>query len=161
MGGTGTPATTAATRAGIAFAVHDVGDAAAPGPDGGYGRAVAAALGVDPGRVLKTLVVEADGRLAVGIVPVDDELDLKAVALALGTKRATLADPDRAQRVTGYVVGGISPLGQRRRLATVVDHATLAHDTVHVSAGRRGLELELAPADLVRTTGAIVAPIAR
>lgn len=161
MAGTGTPATTAAARAGVEFAVHDLGDAAAPGADGGYGAAVAAALGVDPARVLKTLVAEVDGRLAVGIVPVDRELDLKALAAALGGKRAAMADPVRAERATGYVRGGISPLGQRSRLPTALDAAALDHPTVHVSAGRRGLELELAPADLAALTAATVAPISR
>jgi len=155
--GKGTPATTAATRAGITVTVHDLGRLDG---DTGYGRAVAAALDVAPARVFKTLVVRADTDLAVAIVPVAGDADLKAVAAAVGAKRATLAERVAAERATGYVVGGISPLGQRRRLATVLDASALAFATVFVSGGRRGLELELAPSDLVAVTAAVVAPIA-
>ncbi|HSL59180.1 MAG TPA: Cys-tRNA(Pro) deacylase [Acidimicrobiales bacterium] len=161
MSGKGTPASVAAQRAGIEFSVHDVGTGAGGPGDGGYGVAVAAALGVDPARVLKTLVADVDGELAVGVVPVAQSLDLKALAVALGRKRAAMADPTRAERATGYVRGGISPLGQRRRLPTVVDASVGSHPTVYVSAGRRGLELELAPADLVRLLDATTADIAR
>jgi Cys-tRNA(Pro)/Cys-tRNA(Cys) deacylase len=114
---------------------------------------------VEPARVFKTLVVEVDKRLAVAIVPVNRSLDLKALAEALAGKRATLAELAGAERATGYVVGGISPLGQRRRLPTVVDASAKDHPTVFVSAGRRGLELELSPDDLVAATAATMAPI--
>ncbi len=161
MAGRGTPATDTARRAGVSHEVHELPEAGARPGEEGYGMAAATAMGVDPARVLKTLVAEVDGRLAVGIVPVDRSLDLKALAAAAGGKRAVLAEPDAAERATGYVVGGISPLGQRRRLPAVVDASALDHPTVFVSAGRRGLEVELAPADLVRLTGAAVAPISR
>jgi Cys-tRNA(Pro)/Cys-tRNA(Cys) deacylase len=121
----------------------------------------AEALGLDPATVFKTLVAEVDGKLAVAIVPVERQLDLKALAAGVGAKKAAMADVKQAERTTGYVAGGISPLGQRRALPTVVDASALDHETIHVSAGRRGLELELAPADLVELTGARVAPIAR
>ena len=111
-------------------------------------------LGLDPARVFKTLVADVDGSLTVAVVPVEAQLDLRALG-----KRARLADPKAAERATGYVTGGISPLGQRRRLPTVVDESALVHETMHVSAGRRGLELELSPADLVRLTEARVAPV--
>ena len=136
-------------------------DAAAHGRGLSYGEEAAAALGVDPRRVFKTLVADVDGALTVAVVPVDASLDLKALAAAVGGKRATMAEPAAAERATGYVVGGISPLGQRRRLRTVVDASALDFATVLVSAGRRGVDVELAPADLVRLTGAGTAPIAR
>ena len=126
-----------------------------------YGQAAAAALGVEPERMLKTLLAEVDGRLVCGVVPVAGSLDLKALAGAVGGKRAVMADPAVAERTTGYVVGGISPLGQRTRVPTVVDETAELYDTVVVSAGRRGLSVELAPADLVRLTSAVVAGVAR
>jgi Cys-tRNA(Pro)/Cys-tRNA(Cys) deacylase len=126
-----------------------------------YGEEAALALGVEPERVFKTLVADVDGALTVAVVPVDATLDLKALAAAAGGKKAAMADPGAAERATGYVVGGISPLGQRKRLATVVDASVLAFPTVLVSAGRRGVDVELAPADLVLLTGARTAPIAR
>jgi Cys-tRNA(Pro)/Cys-tRNA(Cys) deacylase len=126
-----------------------------------YGLDAAAALGVDPRRIFKTLVAAVDGSLAIAIVPVAGELDLKALADALGGRRAEMADPAAAERATGYVVGGISPIGQRRRLPTVLDASGAAFETILVSAGRRGLQVELEPGDLVRVTSAIVAPIAR
>jgi Cys-tRNA(Pro)/Cys-tRNA(Cys) deacylase len=126
-----------------------------------YGTEAAEALGVPGDRVFKTLLAEVDGRITVGVVPVSGQLDLLALAAAVGGKRATLAEPAAAERATGYVVGGISPLGQRKRLPTVVDESALGFATVFVSAGRRGLEVELAPADLVRLTGATTAPISR
>jgi Cys-tRNA(Pro)/Cys-tRNA(Cys) deacylase len=126
-----------------------------------YGLEAATALGKDPRTVFKTLVALVDGALTVAVVPVDARLDLKALAAACGGKRADMADPAAAERATGYVVGGISPLGQRRRLATVVDASALAFDAVLVSAGRRGLDVELSPADLVRLTGAVTAQISR
>lgn len=157
-GGQGTPATVALTAAGVPFTVHAYPhDPASPS----YGEEAARALGVAPERVFKTLVAEVDGSLTVGVVPVTGSLDLKALASAVGGKRATMADPAAAERTTGYVRGGISPLGQRRALPTVVDASAHALETVYVSAGRRGLEVELAPADLVGLTRATVAPIAR
>lgn len=156
--GGGTPATVALTRAGIAFTLraydHD------PAAES-YGLEAATALGVEPERVLKTLLVSVEGRLVVGIVPVSGQLDLKAVAAAVGGKRAEMADPRLAERTTGYVVGGISPVGQRKQLPTVLDESALGFDTVLVSGGKRGLDLELSPHDLVRVTAATVAPIRR
>ena len=128
---------------------------------GSYGTEAAEALGIDPERVFKTLVTSVDGTLTVGVVPVTGSLDLKSLAAAAGGKRASMADPADAERSTGYVLGGISPLGQRKRLRTVLDESATGYETVFVSAGRRGLEIELAPADLVRLTGATVAAIAR
>ncbi|GAA4667806.1 Cys-tRNA(Pro) deacylase [Streptomyces chumphonensis] len=155
-GGGGTPATVALTAAGVAFTVHAYPhDPAA----GSYGEEAARALGMDPARVFKTLVAEVDGALTVAVVPVTGPLDLKALAAAVGGKRAVMADPAAAERSSGYVRGGISPLGQRRPLPTVVDVSARAHTTVCVSAGRRGLEIELAPADLIAQTGARTAAI--
>ncbi|MGY1452912.1 Cys-tRNA(Pro) deacylase [Streptomyces sp. SS8] len=154
----GTPATVAATKAGVDFTLHSYEhDPAAPS----YGEEAAEALGLDPGQVFKTLVADVDGALTVAVVPVSGSLDLKALAAAAGGKRAAMADPATAERATGYVRGGISPLGQRKALPTVVDASAEGHATVCVSAGRRGLEIELAPADLVKLTGAVTAPIAR
>ncbi len=154
----GTPATVALARAGIAFTVHSyLHDPRAES----FGLEAATALGIDPARVFKTLLVSADGFLAVGIVPVSGMLDLKAVARSLGVGRATMAEVASAERATGYVAGGISPVGQRRSHRTVVDTSALDHDTVLVSGGRRGLDVELAPSDLVAITSAIVAPIGR
>ncbi|HEX7240505.1 MAG TPA: Cys-tRNA(Pro) deacylase, partial [Longimicrobiaceae bacterium] len=153
-----TPAVVAAQRAGIEFALHEYPHDPA---SASYGMEAAEKLGVDPARVLKTLVAAVDGRLTVALVPVAKSLDLKALAAAAGGKRAAMADVADAERATGYVAGGISPLGQRKRLRTVVDRSSLGLDTVYVSAGRRGLEIELAPADLVRLCGAAAAPIAR
>ncbi len=153
-----TPAVTLAARAGVAFEVHRYDH----DPDEpSYGSEAAEALGVDPDRVFKTLVVVADGRLAVAVVPVSGELDLKKLAGALGARRAAMAHPTEAERATGYVIGGISPLGQKRKLATVVDAGASRFPTIFVSAGRRGLELELPPADLVRLAGATVAAVGR
>ncbi|QSB15575.1 Cys-tRNA(Pro) deacylase [Natronosporangium hydrolyticum] len=126
-----------------------------------YGRSVAAALGVALERVCKTLVATVDGVLTVAVVPVSGELDLKALAAAAGGKRAAVADRAAAERATGYVRGGISPLGQKRRLPTVVDASVTEFDTVYVSGGRRGLQVSLSPADLIRLTDATVAAIAR
>ncbi|GAA5178306.1 Cys-tRNA(Pro) deacylase [Rugosimonospora acidiphila] len=157
MAGQGTPATALLTRQKIDFTIHSYEAAQQPQS---YGEAAAAALGVDPGRVFKTLVATVDGRLTVGVVPVSGSLDLKALAAASGGKRAAMAEPAAAERATGYVTGGISPFGQRSRLPVVVDESALRWPTVYVSAGRRGLQLELAPEDLVRVTGATVGPIA-
>jgi Cys-tRNA(Pro)/Cys-tRNA(Cys) deacylase len=157
-GSAGTPATVALTRAGVEYTTHPYEhDPAASS----YGLEAAEALGLDPEQVFKTLFVDVDGRLVVGIVPVSQQLDLKAVAAAVGGKRATMAEPSAAERATGYVVGGISPLGQKRAHPTVLDETALAHDTVYVSGGRRGLDIGLSPEDLVRLTGATTAPIAR
>lgn len=153
-----TPATVAASRAGVEFTTHAYEhDPSAPS----YGAEAAEALGVEPERVFKTLVADVDGALTVAVVPVSASLDLKALAAAVGGKRAAMADPAAAERTTGYVRGGISPLGQRRSLPTVVDESVSGHETVCVSAGRRGLEIELAPGDLVALTGAVTAPVAR
>ncbi|MFI5956587.1 Cys-tRNA(Pro) deacylase [Cryptosporangium sp. NPDC051539] len=157
MAGRGTPATQALTKAKAAFTVHEYEHDPA---SGSYGEEAARALGVPAGRVFKTLVAQIDGALHVAVVPVTGELDLKALASAVGKKRAAMADPALAERTTGYVRGGISPLGQRKRLPTVVDASAESYDTVFVSAGRRGLEVEVAPADLTRLTGATVAAIA-
>lgn len=126
-----------------------------------YGREAAQALGVDARQVHKTLIAVVDGRLVVGVVPVSAEMDLKALAAACGGKKAAMAPASAAERATGYVLGGISPLGQRTRLPVVIDEAALAWPLVYVSAGRRGLELEVAPGDLVRACSAFVAPLAR
>jgi Cys-tRNA(Pro)/Cys-tRNA(Cys) deacylase len=157
-GAGGTPATVALTRAGVRFAAHPYDHE--PGT-GSYGLEAAAALGLDPDRVLKTLFVAVDGTLVVGIVPVSGQLDLRAVAAAVGGKRAVMADPAAAERASGYVVGGISPVGQRRRHRTVLDESALGFATVYISGGRRGLDLELSPADLVAVTGATTAAIRR
>jgi Cys-tRNA(Pro)/Cys-tRNA(Cys) deacylase len=125
-----------------------------------YGEEAAEALGVEPNRIFKTLIASVEGRLACAVVPVAARLDLKALAAALGGKRAELADPAAAARATGYVVGGISPLGQRSRLKVVVDASAEQFETVYVSAGKRGLQVQLAPADLVRAAEAVLAPIA-
>ncbi|MFE3741786.1 Cys-tRNA(Pro) deacylase [Streptomyces sp. NPDC059134] len=154
----GTPATVALTASGTAYTLHAYEhDPASPS----YGEEAAQALGVSPDRVFKTLVADVDGELTVAVVPVAGSLDLKALAVAVGGKRAAMADPAAAERTTGYVRGGISPLGQRKRLRTVLDASAEAHPTVCVSAGRRGLEVELAPGDLAALTGAVVAPIGR
>lgn len=159
-----TPAIAVAREAGVDHVIHryaihrEVGE---PGGDGGYGLGAATALGVGGDRVLKTLVATTgEERLVVGVVPVSGMLDLRALAAAVGVKRAAMAGAVVAERATGYVLGGISPLGQRRRLPTVVDEGAMRHPTVFVSAGRRGLEIELAPNDLVRLVRATVAPVA-
>lgn len=157
-GSVGTPATVALTRAGIPYAVrayeHD------PAAES-FGLEAAQALGVEPERVFKTLLVDAGVGLAVGIVPVDRSLDLKAIAAALGVKKVAMADPAAAERSSGYVVGGISPIGQKRALPTVLDESAFGFDSVLVSGGRRGLDLELSPADLTSVTSAVRASIAR
>ncbi|MFI9466431.1 Cys-tRNA(Pro) deacylase [Streptomyces sp. NPDC052492] len=154
----GTPATVALTAAGVPFTVHSYDhDPSHPS----YGEEAAEAMGVSPDRVFKTLVADVDGTLTVAVVPVAGQLDLKALASAAGGKRAAMADPALAERTTGYVRGGISPLGQRKKLPTVLDASADRHATICVSAGRRGLEVELAPADLAALTSATVAPIGR
>ncbi|MGY0023340.1 Cys-tRNA(Pro) deacylase [Streptomyces sp. cg35] len=154
----GTPATVALTAAGTTFTVHAYDhDPSHPS----YGEEAAEAMGVSPDRVFKTLVADVDGRLTVAVVPVAGQLDLKALASAVGGKRAAMADPALAERTTGYVRGGISPLGQRKRLPTVIDASAGQHTTICVSAGRRGLEVELAPGDLAALTDAVLAPVGR
>jgi Cys-tRNA(Pro)/Cys-tRNA(Cys) deacylase len=154
---TGTPATALLTRSGITFSLHPYDhDPRAQA----FGEEAAAALGVDPGRIFKTLIASVDGKLSCAVVPVAARLDLKAFAAVLGGKRAELADPAAAARATGYVVGGISPIGQKARLRVVVDASVEGFETVYVSAGKRGLQVQLTPADLERAAGAIVAPIA-
>ncbi|WP_427895082.1 Cys-tRNA(Pro) deacylase [Kribbella sp. GL6] len=154
----GTPATVALTKAKVEFTTHAYEhDPAAKS----YGLEAAEALGLDPEQVFKTLLVEVDGKLTVGVVPVGKQLDLKAIAAAAGGKKAVMADPAAAERSTGYVVGGISPIGQKRALPTVVDATAADHPTVYVSGGRRGLDIGLAPADLITVTRARTAAIAR
>lgn len=154
----GTPATVALARAGVAFTVRPYDhDPAAES----YGLEAAEALGVEPARVFKTLVAHVDDALTVAVVPVSGTLDLKALARARGGKRAAMAEVRAAERATGYVAGGISPLGQRTTLPTVVDATAGGFPTIFVSGGRRGVDLELAPADLVQLTSAVVAPIGR
>ena len=157
-GAGGTPATVALSTAGIAFEVrayeHDPRAAS-------YGLEAAEALDADPARGFKTLLASLDGSLVVGIVPVTGQLDLKALARALGGSKAVMAEVATAERATGYVAGGISPVGQKRRHRTVLDASALEHDTILVSGGRRGFDLELAPADLVAITGAVTATIGR
>ncbi len=158
MAGQGTAATALLTRLGIPHTVHTYEH---DPRHGSYGTEAAEALGVPSGRVFKTLVADVDGALAVGVVPVSAQLDLKALAAAVGGKKGAMADVAAAERATGYVAGGISPVGQRRRLPVVIDATALEFPTVYCSGGRRGLEIELAPGDLVRAANATVAPIAR
>jgi Cys-tRNA(Pro)/Cys-tRNA(Cys) deacylase len=166
VSGRGTPALAALAAAGTAHVIHEY-EAAEPG--GGrdrdarphYGLDAAAALGVEPERIFKTLVTSVEGRLVVGVVPVSGELDLKALGAAAGGRRAELAAPEVAQRATGSVIGGISPLGHRRPMPVYLDASAVAFATIYVSGGRRGLQVELAPVDLVRLAGATIAPIAR
>jgi Cys-tRNA(Pro)/Cys-tRNA(Cys) deacylase len=159
---TATPAVRALEQARVPFRLHEY-DPAAAGPDAGrgYGEVAVAALDADAAQVFKTLVTRVDGTLTVAVVPVSGQLDLKALATAAGGRKAAMAEPADAERATGYVRGGISPLGQRRALPTVVDDSSLGFGTVMVSAGRRGLQVELDPADLVRLTQARTAAIAR
>ncbi|WP_432557824.1 Cys-tRNA(Pro) deacylase [Granulicoccus sp. GXG6511] len=157
-GSSGTPATRLLDSRGVSYRLH------AYAHDSGnrsFGAEAAERLGLPPEQVFKTLLVDTGGGLAVAIVPVAGALDLKAVATALGAKKVGMADPAVAERVTGMVVGGISPLGQKRALPTVLDASALEFPTVFVSAGRRGLDLELAPGDLVALTGALVTAVAR
>jgi Cys-tRNA(Pro)/Cys-tRNA(Cys) deacylase len=156
-----TPAIEAAKKAKIPFTIHQYRhDPSAKS----FGEEAALALGLNPERVFKTLIASADGdraQLAVTVIPVDTRLDLKALASVVGAKRMAMADEADAERTTGYVVGGISPLGQRKRLPLILDESALRYDTIYVSAGRRGLEIELAPGDLIRVTRGRSAGITR
>jgi len=158
VAGRGTRATDLLARLKIAHTVHRYEH---DPRSGAYGLEAAAALGLPPERVFKTLIAEVDERLVVAAVPVAGSLDLKALAGAAGGKKARMADPAAAERATGYVTGGISPLGQRRVLPAVLDATALNFDTILVSAGQRGLEIEIAPADLIRAAGAGVAPVSK
>ncbi len=161
MAGKVTPAVTVLTKAGVEHALHDYD---ASQVDVGFGLDAAQQLGLDPARVFKTLVLELDkdpSRLGVVVAPATGEVDLRAAAGALGAKRAALAEVTRAERTTGYVHGGISPFGQRKRLPTVLDASAEAFATIYVSGGRRGLEIEVAPGDLVTVLDAAVAEVAR
>ena len=154
-----TPAVRALERAKVAHTLHPY-DPEHPS-DQGHGEAAVAALGADPRRVFKTLVARIDGVLTVAVVPVSGTLDLKALAAATGGRKAVMADPADAERTTGYVLGGVSPLGQKKALPTVVDESALTFPTIMVSAGKRGLQVELPPAELVRLSKARIAPIGR
>ncbi|MDR1711996.1 MAG: Cys-tRNA(Pro) deacylase [Propionibacteriaceae bacterium] len=158
---TGTPAVIALAAAGVRFTLHEYEHDPASTD---FGREAAAALGVDPMRIFKTLVVDIGTdrpQLAVGVVPVAGMLDLKAIGRELGVKRATMADPKQAAASSGYIVGGISPIGQKNPLPTIIDETAELFDTVFVSAGKRGLQVELPPADLAAITGGKFADIAR
>ncbi len=157
MAGKGTPGTALLTKQRVPHTLHAYDH---DPRHASYGLEAAEALNLDPARVFKTLLAEVDGSLTVGIVPVTAQLDLKALAAAVGGKKARMAEVAAAERATGYVAGGISPLGQRKRLPTVLDSSAEGFETMFCSAGRRGLEVELAPADLVKLTSAVVAPIA-
>ena len=154
----GTPATVALTVAGIPFTPHAYEHDSSTT---NFGLEAAAALDLDPEQVFKTLLADVDGRLVVGIVPVTGKLDLKALASAVGGKKAEMADPKLAERKTGYVVGGISPIGQKTSHLTVIDETAELFDTVFVSGGKRGFDIELAPADLLAITAGTFAAIAR
>jgi Cys-tRNA(Pro)/Cys-tRNA(Cys) deacylase len=156
VAGKGTPATAVLTRRKIDFTLHAYAHASGEA----YGLEAAHALSVPPARVFKTLVATVDGALTVGVVPVDASLDLKALAAAVGGKKAAMAEVGAAERATGYVAGGISPLGQKNRLPVVVDSSAATFETVFCSAGRRGLEVELAPKDLLTAADATLAEIA-
>jgi Cys-tRNA(Pro)/Cys-tRNA(Cys) deacylase len=153
----GTPATVALDRAGISYTVHPY---AHDSRAGSYGEEAAALLGIDPRRIFKTLIAAVDTQLVCAVVPVASRLNLKALAAAAGGRRADVADPAKAQRATGYVLGGISPLGHKSAIPVLLDSSVTGFETVFVSAGKRGLQVELAPADLLRLTGAGTAPIA-
>lgn len=156
MAGKGTPATALLARQQVEHRLHSYQH----GTGAAYGPEAAEALGLDPARVFKTLVAEVDGVLTMGVVPVSATLDLKALAAAVGGKKARMADVAAAERATGYVAGGISPLGGRKRLPVVLDSSAETLPTLFCSAGRRGLEMELAPADLAELAAARFAPIA-
>lgn len=157
-----TPAIVQLERAGAQFSVHQFDHDPA---DRHYGMAAARALGVDPDRMFKTLLAEVVGGTGasiqvVGVVPVSAQLSLKELAAAVGGKRADMCDPAVAERITGYVVGGISPFGQKKRLRTVIDETAELSETIFVSGGKRGLDIEVSPAVLIEILDASVAPIA-
>ncbi len=154
----GTPATVALTAAGIAFTPHAYEHDAA---NTNFGLEAADALGVDADQVFKTLLADVDGALTVAIVPVTGKLDLKALAAAVGGKKAEMADARVAERKTGYVVGGISPVGQKTPHVTVLDETAELYESIFVSGGRRGFDIELSPSDLLLITGGFTAAIAR
>lgn len=156
-----TPAMVALDAKSVHYVVHAFDHDVASASDVGYGKAAAHALGVGEDRVFKTLLARADDRFVVAIVPVATTVSLKALADALGVKRCAMARTEDAQRVTGYVVGGISPFGQKKSLDTVIDESCARHETIYVSGGRRGLDLEIAPADLIAVLRAQAAPIAQ
>lgn len=157
MAGKGTPATALLVKQKVAHQVHSYEH---DPRSTSYGTEASEVLGLPAERVFKTLVAEVDGQLTVGVVPVAGQLDLKALAAAAGGKKAKMADLTAAERATGYVAGGISPLGHRKRLPVVVDSSATGFDTIFCSGGRRGLEIEVAPADLITLAQATVAPIA-
>ena len=152
-----TPAINQLDEAGVAYTLHEYDH---DGTLHDFGAEAADKLGLDPDQVFKTLLVTADGEQAVAIVPVSGKLALKAVGRALGAKRVEMCDPAVAERVTGYVRGGISPFGQKKRLPTVIDEMATVFDTVYVSGGKRGLDLGVAPTDLIELLGATVADVA-
>ena len=156
--GGGTRATELLAKGGIAHTVHRYGH---DPRQSSYGQEASDALGVPPDRIFKTLVADVDGQLTVAVVPVAGSLDLKALATAVGGKRAVMAEPAAAERATGYVAGGITSIGLRKRLPVVVDSSALDHATVFCSAGQRGMQIELAPADLITAATARVAPIGK
>ena len=158
MAAKGTPATRALLAEGVTFTLHEYDHSST---SEGYGDHAAAALGIDSHRIFKTLIASVDGVLMVAVVPVAWQLDLKSLAAACLGKKAAMADLAAAERSTGYVRGGMSPLGQRHTLRTVVDNHALAYSTMFVSAGRRGLQIQLPPHDLIRLTGATTADIGR
>lgn len=151
-----TPAVLALEAAGVAYTIHEYerGDDLRD-----FGREAAAALGLDPDQVFKTLVVVADGDLVVAVVPVSCQLSMKRIATAVGAKKAVMCEPAVAERSSGYIVGGISPIGQRKPLRTVIDESAELFDTVYVSGGRRGLDIGIAPTDLITVLDATVSPI--
>jgi Cys-tRNA(Pro)/Cys-tRNA(Cys) deacylase len=157
-GGSGTPATTRLAQEGVPYALHPY---LHDPQTASYGLEAAEKLGFDARRVFKTLLADVDGELVVAVVPVAGQLDLKALAAAVGGKRSAMADPERAERATGYIVGGISPIGQKKQLPTVLDMTALEYASVLVSGGRRGLDIEIMPEYLVRVTNARIAPIGR
>lgn len=156
-----TPAITALRRSGVPHTAHTYTTRPRDDTDRTYGEGVAADLGVEPDRVFKTLVVACDDTPHVAVVPVTTTLDLKAMAKAVGAKRAVMMDPPSAERLTGFVVGGIAPVGQKSTLPTIVDASAAEHSAIFVSAGRRGLQVEIAPEDLLTVTGGRLASLAR
>ena len=155
-----TPAMVMLERSGIEFAVHAFDHDLVDAEELGYGRAAAHALGVDESRVFKTLLAQSEKSSVVAIVPVSSQLSLKALAQVLGVKRCEMVPANDAQRITGYVVGGISPFGQKKKLLTVVDESAIDLSTMFVSGGRRGLDIEVAPSELIRVLDALSGAIA-